>query len=865
MRIYVLPLLLAFVAVIPVLAERPESKQEGPAAKIEPLWNDLADMDAARAYRAIWALTRTPKETTAFLAGHLKPAVEPDPGKVERLLDDLNSDTFAVRARAQQALVKLGGLAESALKKRLTANLSLETRQRLEKLVSRLGGPLTLPDHLRAVRAVETLEHIGSDAARAVLSRYAAGAPAAHLTQQAKAALGRLRHEAPAAFEPPLSRTDLYGDSLPPGAVGRLGTMRFRRNEPFFRDSGLGFLPGGKAVVTLSQEHEIQIWDFASGQLRQEISTRPLYIRGLALSPDGKRVAVAGFYRPVANMAGATEVRLMDLPSGKVVKTFPRPVGGDFFQLAFSPDSDVLFSLSSREGVLHIEDIASGKELAKKKFPSDVMSAMAVSPDGAWLALASGPNTRKVFLWKWRSEEPRQIFLPADRIGGLGFSPDGKVLAALADYDGSLFAWDVARGRLLFHQDPGDDGDFFLGKPAFSPDGKALAVLLRARQSSFRGKIQLFDPFTGRRRHTLDTGAVGGGLAFTPDSRTLAMTCGCGLRLWDVASRQEVTAIKDAHDGHVSNIVVSPKGFLITAGDDGSVRLWDAATSKQRWKATAEHWIRALALSPDGSRVAASSLDDAVYLWDGPSGRQIYRLAGHGRMGGRRALGFAADGRSLASWGDDHYLRLWDMKTGKARLEHRLRPKGVEIPDDDDPQNDFKRFKLDFAATAFTPDARTFVIDIAGHFHLFDTASGKETLMFPSEGRRGDGLAISADGKRLLASSYGDFRIGNHTVSLIDLSSGATLQRLVLPGSSAGGVAFSPDGRTFATSVDGPPGEILLHETASGKVRATIRGFRGRAQALAFFPDLRRLASGQSDSTVLIWDLSAGEHARKVP
>ena len=55
--------------------------------------------------------------------------------------------------KAQQELIKLGGLAESALKKKLKADPSLETRQRIEKLVNRLPGPVTLPEHLRAVRA----------------------------------------------------------------------------------------------------------------------------------------------------------------------------------------------------------------------------------------------------------------------------------------------------------------------------------------------------------------------------------------------------------------------------------------------------------------------------------------------------------------------------------------------------------------------------------------------------------------------------------------------------------------------------------------------------------------------------------------
>jgi WD40 repeat protein len=121
---------------------------------------------------------------------------------------------------------------------------------------------------------------------------------------------------------------------------------------------------------------------------------------------------------------------------------------------------------------------------------------------------------------------------------------------------------------------------------------------------------------------------------------------------------------------------------------------------------------------------------------------------------------------------------------------------------------------------------------------------------------------VSPDGKYLLASASGDYRVGKHTVAFVELASGTTLQRHLLPGSSAGRVAFAADGRTFAATLDGPSSEFVLFETASGKERATIRGFRGRTRSLAFFPDGRRLASAQSDSTVLIWDLSSPEHAK---
>ena len=81
-----------------------------------------------------------------------------------------------------------------------------------------------------------------------------------------------------------------------------------------------------------------------------------------------------------------------------------------------------------------------------------------------------------------------------------------------------------------------------------------------------------------------------------------------------------------------------------------------------------------------------------------------------------------------------------------------------------------------------------------------------------------------------------------------------------------GPVAFSADGRMFATSSLRPNKEILLYETATGNhVRPNWRSTCGRVWSLAFFPDGRRLASGLGDGNVVIWDLSSPEHSVNEP
>jgi hypothetical protein len=113
--------------------------------------------------------------------------------RLNDLIADLDSDRFAVRQRASGELEQLGELAGPAMHRALAGEPSPEARRRLRRLVQKLGGPITSPEMLRLLRAVEVLEKVGTAEARKVLQALADGAPQATLTREAKAALLRLQ------------------------------------------------------------------------------------------------------------------------------------------------------------------------------------------------------------------------------------------------------------------------------------------------------------------------------------------------------------------------------------------------------------------------------------------------------------------------------------------------------------------------------------------------------------------------------------------------------------------------------------------------------------------------------------------------
>jgi WD40 repeat protein len=165
---------------------------ERDTAELPELWNDLASRDARRAGRAIAALVRSPARGIPWLREHLTPVDAVTAKQLLQLIDELSSDTAAVRSRAESELARLAEQAEPALRHALARPLPLEGRQRVEKLLAALRGPLTAPESLRSVRAIEVLEHVGNTAALQVLARLAEGSPLALATQHARAALQRL-------------------------------------------------------------------------------------------------------------------------------------------------------------------------------------------------------------------------------------------------------------------------------------------------------------------------------------------------------------------------------------------------------------------------------------------------------------------------------------------------------------------------------------------------------------------------------------------------------------------------------------------------------------------------------------------------
>ncbi|HZV07238.1 MAG TPA: WD40 repeat domain-containing protein [Gemmataceae bacterium] len=143
----------------------PRPKLDIERKPLEALWADLL-RDPRTAQKAVRALAAEPEPAVAFLIKRLPPLVI-DRAEIDKLLADLDSDSFSARETANRNLARLRDRVMPRLRQVLQEKPSLELRLRIEAL---LAEPKRLPtDSVRVLRAIDVLEHIGTPEARRIL------------------------------------------------------------------------------------------------------------------------------------------------------------------------------------------------------------------------------------------------------------------------------------------------------------------------------------------------------------------------------------------------------------------------------------------------------------------------------------------------------------------------------------------------------------------------------------------------------------------------------------------------------------------------------------------------------------------------
>ena len=270
------------------------------------------------------------------------------------------------------------------------------------------------------------------------------------------------------------------------------------------------------------------------------------------------------------------------------------------------------------------------------------------------------------------------------RVNGVAISADGK-RALSASWDGALRYWNLEKGELI-HEMHGHGSA--LMSVAISPDGK------RALSGSSDMTMRLWDLESGKELRTFQGHPhTVWDVAFAPDGKKALSGCSDGIaRLWDLESGKELLTLETQKGGRAWTVAFTPDGkqaltgggnvFENAANVEAALRLWDLATGQEvrRFEGHTKD-VRSVAIARDGKRFLSGSFDGTMRLWDLQTGKELKRFAGPGHF--VEAVGFTRDGkRAVCSYGprivEAVYdadprcsLRLWDLASGKELKQFR--------------------------------------------------------------------------------------------------------------------------------------------------------------------------------------------------
>jgi WD40 repeat protein len=296
--------------------------------------------------------------------------------------------------------------------------------------------------------------------------------------------------------------------------------------------SGLGgpvgymtFSPDGRAIAAVGRGGTVYIWNAATGLYAGSLAGHADEHSHLALSPDGKVLAVSN-----TPAQGFATVTLWTVATGKLKATITG--NGAAYSLAFSPDGETLAiantfaATKSYTNRIRLWSMANGHDAGTLSGHTNGIETLAFSADGKLLASGgSGPNPVRV--WTVASRKTKAT-LETDVeafAGALAFSGDGRTLVSLRG--DTVQVWDVASARLTATLTKHTEGPRTVG---FGPGGTALAA--GGSDPVTVGKVS-----TGQVTTSLSVGAATNVIAFGPDAKTLATGGQDGIvRLWDIGS-----------------------------------------------------------------------------------------------------------------------------------------------------------------------------------------------------------------------------------------------------------------------------------------------------------------------------------------
>ncbi len=632
--------------------------------------------------------------------------------------------------------------------------------------------------------------------------------------------------------------------------------------------SRLAYSPDGTRLVTAA-ESELKIWDTLTGRVLQTFTVAPDSVGSLAVSPDGKTLAISLRRGAKKSPLGRSEPQP---PDGQQAR--PNQVTNPY--------------------QVELRDMGSGERISGLKEGNDEIVALGFASDGTSLILVEHVSeadisgltgflrsigTGDLQVWKWDIKKNRGV---STSLAVTGWALASAIDAALsldatsliacghgmpmatifaqdpwqATYraEGVLLVWDTASGR---------SNRVFTGHSksvtaaAISPDGRTVASWAMDQTIKLRdvesGK-DLPAP-TGLFRGGTSVPGQSGRLSLSPDGTVLAIAGDdASVCLWDIRAGRRL-AVLLGHNSTVSELHFAPDAkTLATGGADHTVNLWDTTRIIEPqliefpWPKTNvlfQTLVGPRFLPGTGKFIVAQGQD--IMFFDAADGKEVKRIKAFEPTDAEDSSAFpqvkgierappgvtrmtvSPDGAFLATLSSS-IVKIWDLRN-------------------DTPRVPFKTSSRISSELAFTPDGKSV---IAGD-KVWEVGTWIEQ---PDQAKLGltDAVAFTSDGRRFVTIPF-EMGSKTHRVMLRETQDGAVCFEHRIQEEPR--CALSPDGTMIALGSN--DGTVDIWNPEIGAVSLVLRGHTGPILQLAFASDGRTLATACSDGTVKLWAPHTGQ------
>ena len=421
------------------------------------------------------------------------------------------------------------------------------------------------------------------------------------------------------------------------------------------------FVRRGDAVLTLADGGRIGLWRTSDGRLLRAIkATGAAVPKRVAVDPAGQLVATVGQDR---------FARVYSLATGRLTHAFSHR--GFVHCVAFDPRGVFLLTCG-HEGAARVWSLASGL-LVKHLYgpgPKSPIVDGTFAPNGILVVAGVADGTARV--WEAPTGFQRGIaFGPISPVTHVAFSPTGRSFVT-GSLDNRARTW-VVNGRpvsiLAGHRGP-------LNSVEFSPDSRSILT------SSEDGTARLWESGTQPQLALVARQQPITAFALSNDGMRVVVGDAHGTVRVRAVDRARVLQSLRA-SGPVTAVAFGPRGPIAATRPTLSLAVWRGTVARGMRNGsvlisdghlrvklrTGGGPVTALALSPDGQRLATGHASGVADLWELRTRRRLRRFSGHALA--ITSVVFAPDGRSLLTAGRDHVARTWNLRTSRSEALRR--------------------------------------------------------------------------------------------------------------------------------------------------------------------------------------------------